>query len=189
MQEFCNECNKMGITPEEPVPATDEFISNAQKQWYPDAPMKNIDKFTVENLSDGAKEVFKKPGIYAVTKPLKNMIANTFNGKSSVYFNPNMAFSSAKTLYLAMGHEFVHVSQYAALMGQSFNIYNSQFSDMLEFHAYSYQQNVLGDDFNMTSFTPDMIRQYARMPYFNDMSYTNFNWTGNTNFINPLIKK
>ncbi|WP_158602528.1 hypothetical protein [Proteiniphilum sp. X52] len=45
------------------------------------------------------------------------ILSGKFTGNSEVHFNGNIAFSSAKQLFYSMGHEFIHVSQYAALMG------------------------------------------------------------------------
>ncbi len=189
MGDFYNACDKMGITPDDPVPATDDFISEAQRNFFPDAPMDKVKNFSVENLSDGAKKVFAmKPDTYGVT--FARSANGVLTGNSSVYFNPNTAFTSAKTLYFAMGHEFVHVSQYASLIGNNVSILNQPgFQDMLEFHAYSYQHNVLGDQFRGTMFTPDVVREFSKNPFFGMTNYINYSWANNTSFMYPFIKK
>lgn len=180
-----NGCKKMGVSPNDPVPATDDFLKKAQKEWFPDAPIDKVKSFTVENTSEFAKKVFSAdPTPFAITTP--KSINGILTGNSAVYFNSNTAFTSAKTLFLTMGHEFVHVSQYAALVGNNVSIFNSQnFSDMLEYHAYNFQHNVLGDVNGLNN----VVNEYQGLQFYNLTNYTNFNWTNNVNFSYPLIKK
>jgi hypothetical protein len=181
-KQISNACKKMGINPGDPVPATDEFLNEAQKNWFPDAPMDKLKAFTVENPTANVKDFFaQNPRTLAVTNPIS--IGNKLTGNSRVFFNSNTAFTSAKTLYMAMGHEFVHVSQYAVLgsMGVSYDfiINHPDFTHgLLEFHAYSYQHNVLGHDFKGMSFPLDEVRSYMTQypSYFNSMNYTNTNY-------------
>jgi hypothetical protein len=179
MKNIRSGCEKMGINEGHPVPATDDFLNKSQKTWFPDAPMEKTLNFTVENVP---KNTF--------TGELKNKLAVTYaqsynkilSGCSTVYFNSDTAFTSAKTLYYAMGHEFVHVSQYAALIGYNVNQFTPEFQEMLEFHAYSYQ-HALGDPFVGTSFTPDVVRKFASFgDDFSRLNYNKFSWTSNTNF-------
>ncbi len=145
-KQIYNACEKIGVNPNDPVPATDEFLRQAQENWFPDAPMTKLKAFTVENPTASVKDFFTaNPKTYAITSPTS--IDGKLTGYSKVFFNPNTAFGSAKTLYFAMGHEFVHVSQYAALMNQ--NILSLRdipdFDNMIEYHAYEFQHKVLGD--------------------------------------------
>jgi hypothetical protein len=84
-----------------------------------------------------------------------------------------------------MGHEFIHVSQYAALAGQSSSILTSDFLNMLEYHAYSYQ-NTLGGTF-VNSFTRAEISNWLNnYTLFNSMNYLSFPWTSNHSFVYPF---
>jgi RHS repeat-associated protein len=191
-KKFYSACDKMGINPNEPVPATDDFLRQAQENWFPDAPMDKLKAFTVENPTASITEFFaKNPSKYAITDGIS--IKNKLTGNSRMYFNPNTAFSSAKTLYLAMGHEFVHVSQYASLIGRSFDlIKDNEFRDgLMEYYAYGYQHDVLKDEFVGTMFTPDVVGGYMKQfgDDFYSMNYRNFSWATNTSFIYPFVKK
>ena len=81
-----------------------------------------------------------------------------------------------------MGHEFIHVSQYAALMGQPASILGQKgFKDMLDFHAYNYQNTLGGTKYS--SFARNEIRDWAtRFPQFKLMIHINFPWTNNVAF-------
>ena len=86
-----------------------------------------------------------------------------------------------------MGHEFVHVSQFGELAGEAQQIlFKTGFSELLEFHAYSYQHSLGGAHLN--SFTPDVTRRLAeKFPiYFHSLSFTNFGWTSSASFIYPF---
>ncbi len=47
---FQKGCVDLGVNGGDPVPAIDQFLSDAQKAWYKDAPMNNVKAFTVENV-------------------------------------------------------------------------------------------------------------------------------------------
>ena len=49
---FQKGCVELGVNGGDPVPATDQFLSDAQKVWYKDAPMGNVKTFTVENVPE-----------------------------------------------------------------------------------------------------------------------------------------
>ncbi len=188
---FQQGCSELNINPDDAIPEsniTDKFLSDAQKVWYKDAPMNNVKAYTVENVPEarmtGPNGMVTR-GASAQTMPLS--LNKTFTGNSNVYFNKNLAFSSARHLFFTMGHEFVHVSQFASLAGQPIGLLSQPgFIDMLEFHAYSYQ-NVLGG-VKMNSFTPDMMRNMmSNYPsYFNSLNYTNFGWTNSASFRYPF---
>jgi len=185
---FQKGCVDFGVNSDNPVPATDKFLSDAQKAWYPDAPMSNIKAFTVENVPES--HLTGKNGLIpnnAAAKTVPLSVNKVFTGNSNVYFNKNLAFNSAKQLFFTMGHEFVHVSQFAALAGQSTSLLSQpSFIDLLEFHAYSYQHYLGGLQLN--SFTTDVVRGLsAQNPtYFNTLGYRNFPWTSNSSFIYPF---
>jgi hypothetical protein len=183
---FRKDNGELGVQSGDPVSATDDFLNKAQKAWYPDAPMAHVGKFTVENVPSSHQAVLDKAGAAARTVPLTK--GGIFTGNSNVYFNKKLAFTSAKSLFFTMGHEFVHVSQFASLAGQSSSLTSQVgFRDLLEYHAYSYEYNILGSS-NYGGFTPTDVRQLmTQFPsYFRSLSYTNYHWTTATNFIYPL---
>ncbi|GAB1403565.1 hypothetical protein MASR1M74_07430 [Lentimicrobium sp.] len=194
MTLFQQGCETLGVEGGDAVPATDKFLSDAQQSWYKDAPMDKVGKFTTENVPAELQLKMDQAGAPGATRYLQR--GGVLTGRSNVYFNKNLAFSSAKQLYFTMGHELVHVSQYAALAGQPTSIlrqsfvYNGQTvrfnHDLMEFHAYSYQNSLGGTQLN--SFPPDLVRAMAKQwpSYFNMLGYTNFGWTGTTSYIYPF---
>lgn len=177
--------DELGIQSDDPVPATDDFLKKAQEAWYKDAPMESVNKFTVENVSAATQAKLDNAGAGGLTARLtRNGI---LSGRSNVYFNKNNAFTSAKRLYYVMGHEFVHVSQFASLAGQSSNIITRDFIELMEYHAYSYENTVLGSS-NYGGFDKDQVKYLLETfpEYFSKMSYTNFSWTQNHSFVYPF---
>lgn len=182
---FQKGCVDLGIDPSAPVPANDQFLSEAQGAWYTDAPMDNVYNITVENVPSEVQIQMDAAGAPAATRALSS--SGKLTGNSNVYFNKNLAFSSAKQLFYTMGHEFVHVSQYAALVGQPVSLLNqSGFKDMLDFHAYSYQNSIGGLQYN--SFTREEIKIWmSTFPeYFKLTNYINFPWINNVTFNYPF---
>ena len=176
---FRKGCSDLNIDPAEAVPATDQFLSDAQKTWFPDAPMDKVREFTVENVPEG---FFNQSPEHA--KAAGATIAMSSKGKltgfSKVYFNKDLAFTSAKQLFYTMGHELVHVSQYAALAGEC--IYSTTraegFFKMLDNQAYTYQ-TYLGDK----NHSP-IPTNYTK--YFNETLWVNFKWTYTHSFKYPF---
>ena len=103
-----------------------------------------------------------------------------------MYFNASRAFSSAKELFFTMGHELVHVSQIAALAGQSGSLVTESFRNMMEFQAYSYEA-FLGRE-TLNSFTPAEISSWAKnfSKWFKSLHFMSFNWTRNYSFTYPF---
>ena len=179
----------LGIDGGDPVPATDEFLSKAQKAWYKDAPMNRVRAFTVENVPANTQADMDAERALGATRPLSNAVTEKLTGFSNVYFNKNWAFSSAKTLFYTMGHEFVHVSQYAALglAGVSLDLVRERgFKDMLDFHAYSYQHSLGGTMFNSFTNADKIYWQNAFPQYVNSMWWGNFSWTMGHSFTYPF---
>ncbi|HOK36256.1 MAG TPA: hypothetical protein PK642_02590 [Paludibacteraceae bacterium] len=124
-------------------------------------------------------------GAPGATVPTTYVTSGKLTGMSNVYFNKNLAFSSAKQLFFTMGHEFVHVSQFAALAGQRASILTQDFIDMLDFHAYSYQNSIGGLQLN--SYTREEILHWSTTySQFNSMNYINFPWSFNHSYIYPF---
>lgn len=103
-------------------------------------------------------------------------------------FNKNIAFSSARQLFFVMGHEFVHVSQIAALSGEAISLWsNLEFRNMLDLHAYSFEYNVLKSG-NSGGFTnADAARLMKSFPnFYHKLHYTNFPSIFNHSFRFPF---
>ena len=181
---FRKGCSDLNVDPAEAVPATDQFLSDAQKAWFPDAPMDKVNQFTVENVPEGHFGVTGREMAAGQTIPIKDN--GTLTGYSDVYFNKNLAFTSAKQLFYTMGHEFIHVSQFAALAGEKSSLLTKSFVNMLDFHAYNYQQ-YSGDVSGMNSFTRDEIAFWMSKlsKYYNKTMWTNFPWAYKHSFAYP----
>ena len=175
---FRKGCSDLNVDPAEAVPATDQFLSDAQKAWFPDAPMDKVREFTVENVPEGYFQVAGREDAAGATIALSSK--EKLTGFSKVYFNKELAFTSAKRLFYTMGHELVHVSQYAALAGES--VFSTTralgFSEMIEIQAHNYQV-YLGDNLSAKITT-----NYTK--YFQETLWTNFKWTYNHSFKYPF---
>lgn len=194
---FRKGCLQLGIEPTDPVPMekrNDAFLRKAQKVWFPDAPMEHVrnDSFTVEDVPDKVMQTMKDKGAAAATMPLSGSTSGKLNGNSVIYFNGNKCFDSARDLFYTMGHEFVHVSQFAALAGLPREIYNNiwEFHDMLDYHAWNYQYVLQGDYYygaqpNYIERLYDFIgpHPYEVMYFDQFMHYKNFSWTSNFKFV------
>ncbi len=69
------------------VPATDKFLSDAQKAWYKNAPMDKIDAFTVENVPKSAQIAMDNNNAAAATQPIYKKISRILTGRSNVYLS------------------------------------------------------------------------------------------------------
>ncbi len=106
---------------------------------------------------------------------------------SVVYFNKDLAFSSAKQLFFTIGHELVHVSQFAAMANEaSLLAKDLGFMELMEFHAYSYQNSLGGLELN--SFPRNIVTSLVeKFPlYFDCLNYSNFKWTSTASFVYPF---
>ncbi|OFX34740.1 MAG: hypothetical protein A2X08_00995 [Bacteroidetes bacterium GWA2_32_17] len=169
--DFYSGNKEMGINATDPVPPTDEFLNKAQGVWYKDAPMNSVESFTTENVPFENKLQMSLEGAGGATD---RIASNGFlTGKSNVYFNKNLAFTSARELYRTMGHEFMHVSQNALLQGLPKSQITKLFRDMLEYHAYTYSGGG-----NMSLFDPVLYNN--TFPNFNSFASFNFGWTGSS---------
>jgi RHS repeat-associated protein len=175
---------ELGINGEDAVPATDEFLNKAQKVWYKDAPMDKVKIFSVEKTPEDLLTRMNNNGHAAATTATSK--SNILTGYSKVYFNKDLAFKSAKSLFLSMGHEFVHVSQFAALKDQSSRLLeNIDFISMLDYYAYSYENSIGGTMLN--SFSRNEISNWQQQfLQFKAMNYINFSWTFNHSLIYPF---
>ena len=175
---FRKGCSDLNIDPAEAVPATDQFLSDAQKVWFPDAPMDKVREFTVENVPEGYFQVSGREDAAGATLTISKK--GLLTGYSKVYFNKDLAFTSARQLFYTMGHELVHVSQFAALAGESVESTTRAegFFKMLDNQAYTYQ-TYLGDKTHSPIPT-----NYTK--YFNETLWVNFKWTYTHSFKYPF---
>jgi hypothetical protein len=142
---------------------------------------------TINDIVDVLKSFQKEEAGAALTRGDKDIFTGKYTGKSSVYFHPNRSFTSSKRLFYAMGHEFVHVSQFAALAGQSSLIVTKQFISMMDYWAYGYN-SYMGQEFMTPMFSRSEIQGFmASFPdYFDKLNWNNFSWTYNFKFANPF---
>ncbi len=179
---FRKGCSDLNIDPAEAVPATDQFLSDAQKAWFPDAPMDKVEQFTVENVPEKYINSLNKN--HAAGRAIPIIADGKITGYSNVFFNKNLAFTSAKQLFYTMGHEFVHVSQFAALAGEKSSLLTKEFINMLELHAHNYQQ-IIGDVSKMKYFSPNEVREFMKSPFYEKTLWLNFPWTFKHSFAYP----
>jgi RHS repeat-associated protein len=182
---FYSSFDKLNISSTwDPVRAEDDFLLKAQKVWYPKAPMSSIKRFTVQNVPTRNKIELQATKAHGITKPLMDG-QKRLTGESNVYFAES-AFQNAKVLFSTMGHEFVHVSQIAALKGQMYTIFTSQFKDMMEYHAYSFSNQLTGGvSLKANSFTVEEIKNFLSMKFFNEMNFVNYEWRLSSRFVYP----
>ena len=143
---------------------------------------------TVENVTEKVRnklDLFQAPATTcAITSD------GAYTGYSVVYFNSNLAFTSPKMLYYAMGHELVHVSQNIHLKSDSYMDNISDFATLKEYFAYSFQKFFLGDSENikLNSFTSEIVRRcmIEFNEYVEKLNYQNLSWIQSANFIYPF---
>ena len=192
---FRRGCSQLGIEPSDPVPLdkrTDVFLHEAQQVWFHDAPMEHTKSFTVENVPPDIMEKMVAAEAPGCTKATSGSISHKLTGESYVYFNKEICFNSAKDLFCIMGHELLHVSQYAALAGLprdilDFSISGETFKDFfLEYHAYSFEYSIGGKQLN--SFSANIVKEFylAKPDIAPMMNYSNFKWTRSAKYI-PLF--
>ena len=171
---FSKGCKVIGIVDDAAINANDETLLKCQQEWYPDAPMESIERFTVDNVPTGIKEVLDINNGNAMTVPLSKK--GSLLGRSSVYFSER-AFNSARQLYTTMGHEFVHVCNYitAANMGFSLaNVKSYAYIEMTEYWAYSYQSEITKSTLN--SFDMSLIYSAYDTNVFSAFNYRRMAW-------------
>ncbi|MCL2753909.1 MAG: RHS repeat-associated core domain-containing protein, partial [Defluviitaleaceae bacterium] len=143
--------SELGIDGGGAVPATDAFLLEAQRAWFPDAPMDNVGHFTTENIPSHVR-MADRSGNTALGRTIPRQLNGKFTGISDVYFSKS-AFGSARQLFITMGHEFVHVNQFAALAGQSSRLLSNRgFMEFIELQAYQHDhrfQSRIGNSFDL----------------------------------------
>jgi hypothetical protein len=120
----------------------------------------------------------KNNNAIAVTRPIAK--GGIFTGYSNMYFNKDLCFRSAEELFFAMGHEFVHVSQFAYLgsIKYPFSEYKTLgLSKIMDHWAYNYEDYLRGET---------ILHLQSETPFFNILDYINYKWHSNYHYIFPL---
>ena len=192
MQIFRKGCAQLEIEAGDPIPIekqNDAFLLQARETWYPDAPYDKLDAFSVEHVPPDKMENLIASKAPASTSPISK--GGMLTGRSKMYFYNKLCFKSAKTLFYSMGHEFVHVSQFAVLEGMpKWVYYCKEFYEMLDYYAYGYEDVLRGRSFYGVQ--PDYLYSIAKKPWphlyetiiYNPLlQYNCFSWTKNYTFI------
>ena len=172
-----------GLNSNDPVPVTDDYLMQMQKLWYPDAPMDHIVAFSVENVPASVLESMNAKNANAQTALQYFKRTGELTGKFSVYYSER-AFKSARQLYITMGHEFVHVSNYisAYCLGYNFDQVKqgTPFYELSEHWAYSFEAPYTGSTVSATNwsliyscFSPNFVDLFSlrHMTWFHSKTY------------------
>jgi len=117
--------------------------------------------------------------IVLLTKAIDN-----FFGKPTIIYHPTKAFSSVEVLYRTMGHELVHVSQYAQLaaIGAPGGLFqNKDFVKLLEYHAGNFELHLQGLYLNEAAYNWGGVYHNHQL-----LDWRAFSWTKNARFIWPF---
>ncbi len=174
-----------GFNPNDPIEATDANLIKAREAWMPDAPMEYVKDFTVENVPAKIQLLMDRNDAAAATPFLLTSDRKFFTGRSSIYFNKNLAFGSAKDLYYTMAHEFIHVSQHALLKGLPYAEFQSEiFKGLKEYSAYNFQSHLGSTNYGTYSATDVKMFMNTYPEWFKKFQFYNFKWTANVSFSN-----
>jgi RHS repeat-associated protein len=144
--------------------------------WFPGAPNNG----TIINIhTGGAKIDANENPAYGAVEPgfLGNKLSDKLTGKSTLHLY-EIAFSSYQRLFWTIGHELMHVSQYAALAlhGLTNSQIDNNLSLTLNHGAYEFQ-GLLGWKAHVGIFTTNELGIIVNHPYFWQMKYGAFDWT------------
>jgi hypothetical protein len=183
MQRFAKGNKVLDVTADESVPQTVEFVKVAQKAWYPDAPMDKVKEIAIETL--GADQNGATSPFTASHYEKGILIEKALTGNSKLIFDPK-AFASARQLFFTMGHEFIHVSQYAVLAGMSYGEYSKLVGDGLkvamDFYAYQFEGSLRGTSLQFGGNAIKNSFALIHPDYFSKLANTNFGWTYTASF-------
>jgi len=159
-------CKKLGIDPGKPIPEefrNAAFVYAAKSLWFSFAPNPSLG-------FDVTKIVNSYPGL---TQALWDDNTNLTTGDSKVFLDRETAFTSLSALFLTLGHELVHVSQYKLLAGTETDLIRSpNFQKMLEYNADVFEHFIGGGfprytNMDFKSLFPD---------HYKLVDYKNFPW-------------
>ena len=161
-------CTALGIAPAQPIPTeyrNSAFVSLLKNLWFKYAPNPsggyNVDDGTIVGNNSGCV--------------IPNFTTtNLFSGGSTMYLHEQNSFSSLERLFLTLGHELVHVSQFKALAGVDGRYYDLPiFRDMLDYHAHSFS-NLFGGRYWNKDFDLDWAKIFPN--HYNTTDFRNFAW-------------
>ena len=133
---FYRGCDILGVGAEERLNPSDKLLQKAVEAWYKDGPeaIHKVDWYSAYTKGNPGRAI-----------PDRTVPDFSSTRLSTIWYDHNSAFTSAKQLFVTMGHELVHVSQFAALAGQPLSLLQEPyFLDMLEMHAYLYGNSIGG---------------------------------------------
>jgi hypothetical protein len=175
---FDRGCAKLGVNPWDPVPEelrTDEFATHANEVWYKHGP---------DAIHKVDRDDFYTQGNFGRAIPANDGTGKFSSGKTTIYYHYEKAFRTPFQLFSTMGHELVHVSQFAALIGKPLNLLNKpSFIKMLDYYADIYVNSIGG--IYKTPEYGDFLNKYAI--FHEILNYKAFPWTKiKPNFIYPF---
>lgn len=171
-------CEKHGIEPGKPIPKnkrTDAFLKEFQQTFFPDAPMDHVKEFTVEGIDKDYMFYSNNNNGAGRTRPQDNN--GIITGLSNVFFNDDYVFNSPEFLFYTMGHELIHVSQFASLAGEPYSLaLDNDFVKIIEFDA-SLWEHTMGNYKNYYLYVPtsDVFKKYQYL--YDRVNYINYSWT------------
>ena len=178
MPDYETKCASLGITPGQSIPKekwTDEFIKQFQEAFFPDAPMEYVINFVVEGIDKNYMFYSKNNNGAGRTRPQDNN--GILTGISNVFFNDDYVFNSPEFLFYTMGHELIHVSQFAALAGEPFSLaQDDDFVSIIEYNTALWE-HTMGNYKNYFLYVPtsDVFNKYQYL--YDRVNYINYSWT------------
>jgi hypothetical protein len=178
---FKSGCRELGINPKKPIPKelrTDKFLAKAKDVWFKKAP-NGGGALSTENIPADILVLMNNEMPPAAGATVPHFVNDISAGTSDLYLHTERAFTSAKQLFVTMGHELVHVSQFLALDGsisaKQYQLEN--FKNMLEYQAYNFS-NSIGGNYWHQNFNQNWFDSPLGL-YFNYLSTTNTSWQFN----------
>jgi len=177
---FLKGCKELGINPRSPIAQElrkDWFLAKAKSVWFKDAPDGGGD-FSTEKIPARVLSDMNRENANAAT--VAHFGSDSYStGGSDVYFHPDRAFTSARKLFSAMGHELVHVSQYLSLAGSITNVdlQMNNFINMLESLAHNFS-NKIGGSYWHANFNQDWLNSHLGY-YFEYLTTNKTSWQFN----------
>ncbi|MCL2311991.1 MAG: hypothetical protein FWC41_05825, partial [Firmicutes bacterium] len=161
---------ELGVDPKKALPNSfknSKSLTKAKNLWFRDAPD------PIDHIVNSAKT----NGNSAAAEAEVN-IYGQLTGRGTIYYHQDKAFTSIGKLFRTMGHELVHISQYAALAGEGYGmLFVPSFRNMLEHYAVNYELSLQG--------LPPIDNGYNFSnvyPFYNQLNYESFSWTNNHSF-------
>ena len=143
----------------------------AKNAWYRNA-LDPSGGYIVQNggavLGDKAGAVLADPAVNGL-----------FTGGSTMYLHEELAFTSMRKLFNVLGHELVHVSQYAALAGMPADYFGKHQVPLMEYYASKFTNSLFAGNYIDNPFPANVPNWYNHQI----LNYQTFSWT--SQIINP----